>query len=154
MRIEPATLADVDRLAELWVALAAEQRTHGAHLTAAPNRAVMREALAQHAVDHTCLVARDGPDEAAIVGFVSFAIERDGLDRDVTRGLVHNLYVDPASRGRGVGTALLDAAEAALSAAGAERIALEAVADNDGARRFYERYGYAAHRVTYEREPD
>lgn len=154
MRVEPATLADLDQVVDLWVALAVEQREHGAHLTAEPNREVMREALAQHVVDHTCLVAREpagAEGEASIVGFVSFALERDGLDRDVTRGVVHNLYVKPADRDRGIGGDLLDAAEAALAAAGAERVALQAVAGNKGARRFYERRGYAPHRVTFER---
>ena len=150
MPVEPATLADVDRVVDLWVALAAEQRDYGAHLTAEPNRAVMREALAQHVVDHTCLVARaTGSDR--IVGFVSFALERDGLDRDVERGVVHNLYVEPSARDAGIGGDLLEAAEDALSAAGASRVVLEALAANEEARRFYERRGFAAHRISYER---
>lgn len=156
MPVEPAGLADLDRVVELWLALADEQRAHGAHLTVQPNRDVMREALAQHVVDHTCFVARSGTDVVAsdrdpIVGFVTFGLERDGLDRDVSRGVVHNLYVDPAARDRGIGGDLLAAAESALGAAGAQHVVLEAVAGNEAARRFYERRGYAPHRVTYER---
>ncbi len=155
MPVEPATMADLDRVADLWVELSAEQREHGSHLAAEANRAVMREALAAHVVDGTCLVAREGGADAGagdgVVGFVSFALERDGLDRDVTRGVVHNLYVVPAARGRGVGGELLAAAEAALAAAGAERVVLEAVAGNEVARRFYEERGYERHRLTYER---
>ena len=150
MPVEPATLDDLDDLADRWVDLAAEQRDHGSHLTAEGNRALMREALANHVVDRTCLVARDGTGGPP-QGFVSFDLERDGLERDATRGVVHNLYVVPSARGAGHGTALLDAAEGALAAAGAERVLLEAMAANERAREFYEARGYAPHRVTYER---
>ena len=148
MPVEPTTLDDLDHVVDLWVALAAEQRDHGSHLRAEPNRALMREALAKHVVDRTCLVALDGD---GIVGFVSFDVEGDGLERDVERGVIQNLYVVPEARDRGHGTALLDAAEAALAAAGVDRIALQAMAANEAARRFYVERGYAAHRVTYER---
>jgi ribosomal protein S18 acetylase RimI-like enzyme len=155
MAVELATLDDLDRVVQLWVSLATEQREHGSHLTAGPNRDLMREALAQHVVDHTCLVAREDAtaesDAPSIVGFVSFDLEQDGLDRDVTRGVVQNLYVVPDARNRGLGSELLDAAEDALEAAGAERIVLEAIAANEAARRFYQERGYEPHRVTYER---
>ena len=150
MRIEPATLEDLDRLADLWVDLAAEQRAHGTHLRADANRGVIRETLAAHVVDHTCLVGR-AADGEAIRGFVSFALERDGLERDVRRGTVQNLYVEPEARGAGLGGDLLAAAEEALAAAGAERVVLEAMAANDEARSFYEARGYEPHRVSYER---
>ena len=155
MPVELATLEDLDRVVELWVALAAEQRAHGSHLTAESNRALMREALAGHVVDHTCLVARSGDrDPPPVVGFVSYDVERDGLDRDVDRGVVQNLYVVPEARDRGHGTELLRAAESALAAAGVDRIALEAMAANEAARRFYEERGYEPHRLTYERRLD
>ncbi|NIS28872.1 MAG: GNAT family N-acetyltransferase, partial [Actinobacteria bacterium] len=102
--VELATLEDLDRVVELWVALAAEQRAHGSHLTAEPNRDVMREALAQAVVDHSCLVAREGPRDDDVVGFVSFDVERGGLDSDAERGVVENLYVVPEARGDGIGS--------------------------------------------------
>jgi ribosomal protein S18 acetylase RimI-like enzyme len=154
MPVEVATLNDLDRILELWVALAEEQREHGTHLTVEPNRELIRESLAQRIVDQTCLVARRAEaagDTAEIVGFLSFDHERNGLDRDVERGVIENLYVVPESRGEGLGTALLEVAEAALAGAGADRIVLEAMAGNDAARRFYEAQGYRPHRITYER---
>lgn len=153
MRIEPATLDDLDRLVDCWIDLAAEQRTHGGHLTTDGNRELMRSVLAQHVINRLCFVALADTDsrQADLLGFVSFDLETDGLDRDVRRGVVQNLYVDPSARGRGVGGSLLTAAEEALVAAGAERIVLETIAGNDEARRFYEARGYTPHRVTYER---
>jgi ribosomal protein S18 acetylase RimI-like enzyme len=46
---------------------------------------------------------------------------------------------------------LLDAAETALVDRGADVLAIEAMADNDGARRLYRRRGYDPHRVQFER---
>ena len=156
-RIEPATADDVDAVTDMWVALAAGQREHGATLRAEANRATVREWVAQSVVTGELLVARD-PDRAAEtdgggdrepdpVGFVGFSLERGDYERDAVRGTVSNLYVGPERRGQGIGAALLDAAERALAEAGAERVALEALADNDRAREFYADRGYDRHRV-------
>jgi ribosomal protein S18 acetylase RimI-like enzyme len=51
--------------------------------------------------------------------------------------------VDQAHRGAGIGSLLLDHAEATAETAGAERLALDVDVDNDGARRLYERRGMA-----------
>jgi ribosomal protein S18 acetylase RimI-like enzyme len=161
-RVEPATADDVDAVTDLWVALAADQRRHGATLRAEANRAAVREWVAQSVVTGDLLVARDpaddgdGPDRAdsddgavgdGIVGFVGFSLERGSYERDATRGTVSNLFVVPERRGAGVGSALLDAAERALDERGADRVALEALADNDRARSFYADRGYERHRV-------
>ena len=156
-RIEPATADDVDAVIDMWVALAAGQREHGATLRAEANRATVREWVAQSVVTGDLLVARD-PDPAAEadsqgdrepdpVGFVGFSLERGDYERDAVRGTVSNLFVVPERRGEGIGAALLDAAERALAEAGADRVALEALADNDRAREFYAEHGYDPHRV-------
>jgi ribosomal protein S18 acetylase RimI-like enzyme len=145
--VGPADRDDVDRLAELWVALASEQRAHGSHLHAAENRASIREAMARHVVLDGLRVARDD----GLVGFVMFDVESPTLGQDVTRGVVRNLYVAPGHREQGIGARLLDAAEAELAAAGADVVALEALADNEAGRRFYERRGYRPHRVELEK---
>ncbi|ELZ47037.1 GCN5-related N-acetyltransferase [Halorubrum distributum JCM 9100] len=156
-RIEPATADDVDAVTDMWVALAAGQREHGATLRAEANRATVRKWVAQSVVTGDLLVARDpnpaveadgeGDREPRPVGFVGFSLERGDYERDAVRGTVSNLFVLPERRGEGVGAALLDAAERALDEAGADRVALEALADNDRAREFYAEHGYDRHRV-------
>lgn len=148
MRIEPAGTDDADALADLWVALADEQRDHGSHLLADANRERIREALVRNAVTHGLLVAWDGDDA---VGFVMFEPESGAYRQDVERGVVRNLYVVPDHRGEGAGSELLAAAEAELAAAGCEVVALEAMAGNDRAREFYRRHGYDTHRVELEK---
>ncbi|WP_434521874.1 GNAT family N-acetyltransferase [Halorubrum sp. AS12] len=152
-RVEPATADDVDAVTDMWVALAAGQREHGATLRAEANRATVREWVAQSVVTGDLFVARDAETaaesdgEIGLVGFVGFSLERGDYERDAARGTVSNLFVVPERRGEGVGAALLDAAERALDEAGAERVALEALADNDRARAFYAEHGYDPHRV-------
>ncbi|OYR48122.1 MULTISPECIES: GNAT family N-acetyltransferase [unclassified Halorubrum] len=145
--VAPATVDDVDDVTDLWVALAEDQRSHGSTLLAEPNRTAVREWVARSVVTGELLVARDGDLDGAPVGFVGFSIDREGYERDRVRGTVSNLFVVSERRGEGIGADLLDAAERALAAAGAETVALEALADNDRARAFYDSRGYDLHRV-------
>jgi ribosomal protein S18 acetylase RimI-like enzyme len=55
---------------------------------------------------------------------------------------LYSLASDPASRGHGVGTALLQAAEAAAHRRRCRTLRLEVRADNGAAIRLYERAGY------------
>nr|WP_224337370.1 GNAT family N-acetyltransferase [Haloprofundus halobius] len=142
-------MEEAERIAELWVTLAAGQREFGSHLHAEANRGQIHDAIARHVVTGGLLVAR--ADDRELVGFVMFEPETDSYAQDVCRGAIQNVYVDPAYRNDGVGTALLDAAERALADAGADVIHLEAMAGNEAARRLYERRGYRLHRVELEK---
>ena len=146
-----ATGQDVDAVADMWVALADEQRAHGSHLLAAENRGQARALVAQYVhADGVAVATRGG----VRVGFVMFHAETGLYEADATRGVVDNLYVRPDQRGGGVGSALLDHAEDALRERGADVLAVEALADNEAARRLYESRGYATHRVTLERSAE
>ena len=167
-RIEPGEVGDADALSGLWVELADDQRHHGSHLRAAPNRDHIHEAMLQHAVTDTVLiawekgadgttdsdgngVADDDRDDGSPVGFVTFGRESEEYAQDVARGIVHNIYVRADDRGAGVGTALLSAAERTLTDRGADAVTLQAMAPNEAAHRFYRRNGYDAHRVEFEK---
>lgn len=147
MEIRVADSSMADTLADLWVRLAGEQRVHGSHLLPEANRSTIREAILRHVVSDSVLVATNGD----IHGFVMLTIERPGMDQDVTRGVVENVYVRPSRRNEGIGEALLAAAEERLRDRGAAVVALEVLADNEAARRLYERRGYEPHRIELER---
>jgi ribosomal protein S18 acetylase RimI-like enzyme len=150
MEIEPPTMEETETVADLWVSLARGQRSHGSHLRSEANRATITDAISRHLITGGLLVARD-PD---IVGFVMFGPEAGSYEQDVTRGVVHNLYVVAGRRDEGVGTALLEAAERRLAEDGADTVALEVMAGNDSARRFYERAGYRPHRIELEKRTE
>ena len=53
------------------------------------------------------------------------------------------LYCDPAHTGKGIGAQLMDWALAEARARGCDAIQLSVYAENFGAQRFYQRYGFA-----------
>jgi ribosomal protein S18 acetylase RimI-like enzyme len=147
--IDPADPAEADAVADLWVALAEDQRRHGSALRADANRAAMRESLARHAAADGLTVAHEA---GTVVGFVRFDVADGALASDRTRGVVRDLFVVSDRRGEGIGRRLLGAAESALRNRGAEVVTVEALARNADAIRFYERRGYRPHRIEFERE--
>jgi ribosomal protein S18 acetylase RimI-like enzyme len=87
------------------------------------------------------LVAEDGD------GLVGYAMVRihDGPDDSWAFGSrygeVWTLVVSEHARGRGIGSALLDAVDAELAGRGIEDLVIGVMEGNDGARRLYERRG-------------
>lgn len=65
------------------------------------------------------------------------------LGWDGVRGWVYHLAVDPSERRRGVGSALMRAAEARLRKRGCPKVNLQILAANQGVVAFYQRLGYA-----------
>jgi ribosomal protein S18 acetylase RimI-like enzyme len=146
MDVRAATGDDVAVVTELWVTLAREQRAHGSHLLPAANRDQARDLVAQYVHADGVAVA----DDDGVVGFVMFHAETGFFETDATRGVVDNVYVTPDARDEGVGSALLDYAEAELAERGATVLAVEALWENEPARRLYEGRGYDPHRITFE----
>jgi len=56
--------------------------------------------------------------------------------------LLDELYVVPALRGQGIGSAVLDRAEAIARQRGAEMLEINVDGQDADARRFYERHGF------------
>ena len=148
MEIRQPDATDIEAIVDLWVRLAADQQAYGSHLLADENRAPIRETISRHVISDGLLVAR----ESTLIGFVMFREEVGQFKRTVTRGIIENIYVIPDRRGEGIGSELLNAAEVALVAGGAEVIVLEVLADNEDAQRFYREHGYEPHRMEFARE--
>jgi ribosomal protein S18 acetylase RimI-like enzyme len=102
--------------------------------------------------DKIVLVAeRDG----AVVGYTYAGVEGD--DYQALRGpagVLYDILVDPAERGRGVGRTLLDATLAALKARGAPRVVLMTAEPNATAQRLFARAGFRRTMIEMTRELD
>lgn len=146
--VTQANSNDATEIADLWTTLAAGQREYGSHIRAETNREQIHRSVLRHIAGDRVLIARQGE----LTGFVMFSIERGTFEQDRQRGFVENLFVRPEERNDGIGSALLDAAERALRDRGAEVVALNVMARNEGARRFYRRHGYDPYRVELEKE--
>lgn len=155
--VEPATTDDLDSLVDLWVDLVGSQRAFGAHIESEANRTTARDILAQYVAGDRVATAKpvpdtDGPDVSRpILGFVMYYLEDGVYEMDTSRGIVENVYVVPDARDQGIGTQLMDYAEATLADRGASVIALSVMAANERGRSFYDDRGYEAHRVIFER---
>jgi ribosomal protein S18 acetylase RimI-like enzyme len=106
-----------------------------------PNR--LREFFAQSVgkQDTTTLVAEESDQ---VVGFinVSLADEKSPLSQPRRMGRLGSVAVAEAARGRGIGGALVAAAESWAVGQGATEVVLNVWEENVAARRLYERLGY------------
>jgi ribosomal protein S18 acetylase RimI-like enzyme len=93
--------------------------------------------------------------DGAFAGFVAGWIEEESHiceTADSNRfGYVSDICVLPAFRGRRIASQLLDAMELRLRREGVTRVRLFTLAANRAARASYERSGYAAYEVVYEK---
>ena len=97
--------------------------------------------------------------DGTVVGMIELWLKRPRDRRGARIPRIHvdlGLAVAPDWRGRGVGSALMRAAEAWAREQGAERMTLDLDAANDGALRLYERLGYTVHALEMDKpiEPD
>jgi len=152
LEIRRGSVADIPRLEPLWVAV------HHVHQASMPELApyvsdertwaLMRahyERLFER--EGTVLVLAHVDGELAGYGLAHvLAVEEtwipDTWETGAAIGEVESLSVAPAHRGAGIGSALLEALEAALREQGVEDLIIGALPGNDGAVRLYERRGY------------
>ncbi|MGL5811223.1 MAG: GNAT family N-acetyltransferase [Nocardioides sp.] len=95
-------------------------------------------------------------DERAVGYVLAHVIEGpdDTWDTGDLMGEIETLVVVPDERGTGLGTRLLDRAEARLSELGAGAIWIKTLTGNDRARRFYEARGMTPVVTAYLRLPE
>lgn len=95
-----------------------------------------REGIARYLArnPNTCFVAEEAD---AIVGVIM-------TGHDGRRGFIHHTAVSPDARGRGIGSALVERALAALKAEGISKVALVAFARNEAGNAFWEKQGFTS----------
>jgi ribosomal protein S18 acetylase RimI-like enzyme len=97
------------------------------------------EAMQAQREAEAMLVAEDALGRR--LGFV-YAVPATDFFTGEEHGHVSDIAVAPEAEGRGVGRALMAAAEAWARARGYRALSLHVFVGNDGARAFYERLGY------------
>jgi GNAT superfamily N-acetyltransferase len=137
--IRPATLADAPELARLLTLLG--------HATTAAE--VESRWIAWAAAGNTALVA---PGEPGILLGTAVLHRMHVLHRPKPVGRITALVVDRAARGKEVGRALVEAAEAALDDAGCGLLEITSNVRLVEAHAFYEHLGYERSSVRFSRE--
>src|SRR5687768_7112810 len=81
--------------------------------------------------------------EGKLVGFAYLQYEeRNYAELIESAAWLHDIYVDEASRGTHIGTALIEAAKAAAKCLGGNKLMLTVAARNQFAREFFEQLGF------------
>jgi RimJ/RimL family protein N-acetyltransferase len=130
--VRTATLADVDALVDILVAVAGEGRWIGTEAPVDVERRRRRMAADVESDDVIVLVAEAGGEP---VGQLGLQLARYGV-ADL------GMAVTAGWRGRGVGTALLAEAIEQARKAGAHKVALQVWPHNQAAIALYERFGF------------
>ncbi len=134
LRVERAGSGQLDAATALFQGYL---RFYGKCHDQARSRAFVAARLEQR--DSVFLIAWDGP---GAVGFTQLYPAFASLSL-APSWILNDLFVQPGARGRGVATALMDAARQLALHSGAAEIFLQTARDNDPARALYERLGYA-----------
>jgi ribosomal protein S18 acetylase RimI-like enzyme len=152
LRTRRGTSADVDALKPLWVSVHEQHRASMPELAPyvsdgeswAARRALYAELLAK---PDTVLLLQYDADE--LIGYgLSHVLATEGTwladtwRRGARIGEIESLAVLPSHRGRGIGTALLEALHTELTAIGVDDLILGVLAGNVAAQRLYARHGY------------
>jgi len=100
---------------------------------------ILKRLVPGSAAGEIWVAGESGHLEGYLVLVYVVSLEHQGLMAEIDE-----FFVLPERRGRGVGGALLEAAESALRSRGCVRLQLQLAVNNLAGRAFYERRGYGA----------
>ena len=155
--IRPASTADVRAMGRLGAVLVQTHHDFDAARFIAPSPqtphgygSYLGSQLAKR--DVIVLVAEH---DGEVLGYTYAGIEGyDYMELRGPAGVLYDIVVDPAHRGRGIGAALLDATLAELRTRGAPQVVLSTAERNDSAQRLFARAGFRRTMVEMTRELD
>ena len=153
--IRPAVPADLPAIGRLGALLV---RSHhefdpGRFVAATPRTERGYASFLATQLDEPDVVVLVAERDGEVVGYAYAGVE--GFDYMSLRGpagVLHDIVVESAHRGQGVGQLLLDATLAALEALGAPRIVLFTAERNEAAQRLFARAGFRRTMVEMTRE--
>ena len=155
MIVRPARPADLPAIGRLGALLV---RTHHDF---DPERFIAATPRTEHAyasflgsqLDEPNVVILVGDEDGQLLGYTYAGVEEtDYMSLRGPAGVLYDIVVDPAHRGRGVGRTLLDATVAALGSRGAPRVVLSTAERNEVAQRLFARAGFRRTMIEMTRE--
>ena len=148
----PADLKAIGRLGALLVRM---------HHELDPDRFIAATPQTEHGYGSFLGTQLDEPNvimlvaerDGEVIGYTYAGVEgNDYMSLRGPAGVLHDIVVDPAHRGQGVGRALLDATLEALKAKGVPRVVLSTAERNESAQRLFARAGFRRTMIEMTRE--
>ena len=155
--IRPAMQADLTAIGKLGALLV---RTHHDF---DPKRFIAATAGTEHGygsflgtqLDKPNVVVLVAEQNGQVIGYTYAGVEgNDYMSLRGPAGVLYDIVVDAAHRGRGVGGTLLDATLDALEARGSPRVVLSTAEQNAAAQRLFSRAGFRRTMIEMTRELD
>ncbi len=155
--IRPATRSDLPTIGRLGALLV---RTHyefdpQRFIAPSPDSPQMYGSFIGKQLARPDVIVLAAERDGDIVGYAYATV--DGYDYMSLRGpagVIQDIVVDPAHRGKGTGRILLDAAIAALAARGVPRVVLSTAEKNETAQRLFAKAGFRRTMIEMTRELD
>jgi ribosomal protein S18 acetylase RimI-like enzyme len=153
--VRPARRTDLENLGRLGALLVREHHEFDERrfLAARSRTEVSYASFLGSQLDDPDAILLVAEEDGHVIGYAYAALE--GYDYMSLRGpaaVLHDLIVDPAVRGRGVGGLLLDTILARLTSRGAPRVVLSTAERNEGAQRLFARAGFRRTMIEMTRE--
>ena len=155
--VRPAIAADLPSIARLAVMLVRIHHEFDAlrFISATPaTERGYREFLGSQLTNASSIVSvaeRNGE----VLGYTYVGLEGwDYMTLRAPAGMLHDILVDPAHRGQGIGHLLLAATIAELKLRGAPRVVLSTASQNKGAQRLFAAAGFRSTMIEMTRELD
>ena len=153
-RAEPKDLAAVGRLGAMLVRVHHEFDPRR-FMSASRHTEQGYAAFLGSQLDEPDVLVVVAEEQGHVIGYAYAAVEpRDWMSLRDRAGVLHDVIVDPAQRGRGVGQQLLDAALAFLKSRDVPRVVLETAELNLPAQRLFEHAGFRRTMIEMTRELD
>lgn len=143
--IRPATTADVRTMGRLGAVLVRTHHDFDAKrfIAATPQTEQGYGSYLGSQLKNPDIVVLVAEDAGEVLGYTFAGVEGyDYMELRGPAGVLYDIVVDPAHRGRGVGGALLDATLAELKTRGAPRVVLSTAERNETAQRLFARAGF------------
>ena len=153
--IRPAVLADLPAIGRLGALLVRIHHEFDAErfIPATPQTEHGYASFLGSQLGEPRVIVLAAESDGEVVGYAYAGLE--GLDYMSLRGpagVVYDVVVDPAHRGRGVGRALLDATLDELKTRGARQVVLSTAEQNASAQRLFARAGFRRTMIEMTRE--
>ena len=143
--IRPATHDDLPKIGRLGAMLVRAHHDFDPQrfIPATPDTPQGYASFLSTQLDRPDLVTLVAEADGELLGYSYAGVEgTDYMSLRGPAGILYDIVVDPAYRGRGVGRQLLDATLSALEARGAPRVLLSTAEQNESAQRLFDRAGF------------